>query len=114
MRGERGKRRGSLLQACGYPAVPSPLSALLPPQMLDVLHMMGRHKHKWDYLREILAENVVYDDMVYRMWMESDSQGLLFASKQGQANMEKPIGEEGQRAGALRGSAGQKGGGERP
>lgn len=56
--------------------------------------MKGKHKHKWDYLREILSEKIVYDDMLHRGWYTDDNmtQGLLFACKQGQINMEKPIG----------------------
>ena len=26
--------------------------------------MKGRHKHKWDYLREVLSDKIVYDDTV--------------------------------------------------
>lgn len=70
---------------------PSPSRA----QMLELLNMKGKHKHKWDYLREVLAERVVYDDMLHRLWYtdESMTQGVLFACKQGQVNMERPIGE---------------------
>ncbi|PNW75496.1 hypothetical protein CHLRE_12g529050v5 [Chlamydomonas reinhardtii] len=63
-------------------------------KMLELLNMKGKHKHKWDYLREVLAERVVYDDMLHRLWYtdESMTQGVLFACKQGQVNMERPIG----------------------
>lgn len=57
--------------------------------------MKGKHKHKWDYLREILLEKIVYDDMVHRAWYADETmmQGLLFACKQGQVNLEKPFGK---------------------
>lgn len=63
-------------------------------KLLELLNMKGKHKHKWDYLREVLQERIVYDDMLHRAWYtdESMSQGLLFACKQGQVNMDKPIG----------------------
>ncbi len=63
--------------------------------MLELLNMKGKHKHKWDYLREVLAERVVYDDMLHRLWYTDESmmQGVLFACKQGQVNMERPVGE---------------------
>lgn len=63
-------------------------------KMLDVLNMKGKHKHKWDYLREVLAERVVYDDMLHRVWYMDDScnQGILFACKQAQINLERPLG----------------------
>ncbi|KAG2453449.1 hypothetical protein HYH02_001670 [Chlamydomonas schloesseri] len=63
-------------------------------KMLELLNMKGKHKHKWDYLREVLVERVVYDDMLHRLWYtdESMTQGVLFACKQGQINMERPIG----------------------
>lgn len=56
--------------------------------------MKGKHKHKWDYLREILFEKIVYDDVNHRAWYTDDSksQGLLFAAKQAQINMDKPVG----------------------
>ncbi len=62
--------------------------------MLDLLNMKGKHKHKWDYLREVLGERVVYDDMLHRLWYCDDSctQGVLFSCKQGQINMDRPIG----------------------
>ncbi|KAG2498858.1 hypothetical protein HYH03_003050 [Edaphochlamys debaryana] len=63
-------------------------------KMLELLNMKGKHKHKWDYLREVLAERVVYDDMLHRLWYTDDScgQGVIFSCKQGQVNMERPIG----------------------
>ncbi|GLC37795.1 hypothetical protein PLESTB_001477500 [Pleodorina starrii] len=63
-------------------------------KMLELLNMKGKHKHKWDYLREVLAERVVYDDMLHRLWYTDDSmsQGIIFACKQGQVNMDRPIG----------------------
>ncbi|GIL46734.1 hypothetical protein Vafri_3654 [Volvox africanus] len=63
-------------------------------KMLELLNMKGKHKHKWDYLREVLAERVVYDDMLQRLWYADDTmtQGIIFACKQGQVNMDRPIG----------------------
>mmetsp|Transcript_40431 Transcript_40431/g.89814 ORF Transcript_40431/g.89814 Transcript_40431/m.89814 type:complete len:922 (-) Transcript_40431:1054-3819(-) len=63
-------------------------------KLLDLLNMKGKHKHKWDYLREILLEKIVYDDMLHRAWYADDAmtQGLLFSCKQAQVNMDKPIG----------------------
>jgi hypothetical protein len=57
--------------------------------------MRGRHKHKWDYLHEILMERIVYDDMLHRAWYADDaqSQGLLYACKQAQINLDRPLGE---------------------
>ncbi len=48
-------------------------------------------------LRRILLEKIVYDDMLHRAWYtdEAMAQGLLFACKQGQVNMEKPFGASG-------------------
>lgn len=65
--------------------------------MLELLNMKGKHKHKWDYLREVLAERVVYDDMLHRLWYTDDTlgQGVLFSCKQGQVNMERPVGRLG-------------------
>ena len=39
---------------------------------------------KWDYLREVLMEKIVYDDVTHRAWYtdETKSTGLLFACKQ--------------------------------
>ncbi|KAG1679301.1 hypothetical protein FOA52_009331 [Chlamydomonas sp. UWO 241] len=63
-------------------------------KLLDLLNMKGKHKHKWDYLREILNERIVYDDILHRGWFtdETMSQGLLYACKQGQVTLEKPFG----------------------
>ena len=57
--------------------------------------MRGKHKHKWDYLRQILMEKVVYDDMLHRAWYVDDAaqQGLLFPCRQGQTNLDKPVGK---------------------
>ena len=56
--------------------------------------MRGRHKHKWDFLREVLSERIVYDDVLHRAWFgdEAQGQGLLYTCKQGQINMDKPLG----------------------
>lgn len=53
-------------------------------QLLELLNMKGKHKHKWDYLRNILLERVVYDDQAHRAWYSDDSMehGLVFACKQ--------------------------------
>lgn len=57
--------------------------------------MKGRHKHKWDYLKEVLSERIVYDDMLHRVWYadQQQSQGVLFTCKQGVVVMDKPFGE---------------------
>ena len=57
--------------------------------------MKGRHKHKWDFLHEILKERIVYDDTLHRAWFSDDAQmnGLLYACKQGQFDPDKPLGE---------------------
>lgn len=70
-------------------------ACLLCPQLLEILNMKGKHKHKWEYLRQVLLEKIVYDDMVHRAWFTDETmmQGLLFACKQGQANIDKPFGE---------------------
>ncbi|GFR43768.1 hypothetical protein Agub_g4882 [Astrephomene gubernaculifera] len=63
-------------------------------KMLELLNMKGKHKHKWDYLREVLAERVVYDDMLHRIWYADEcmSQGVIFTCKQGQVNLDRPYG----------------------
>lgn len=30
--------------------------------------MKGKHKHKWDFLRQALMERIVYDDPAHRVW----------------------------------------------
>ncbi|GAX76070.1 hypothetical protein CEUSTIGMA_g3513.t1 [Chlamydomonas eustigma] len=69
-------------------------SRQLENKLLELLNMRGRHKHKWDFLREILMERIVYDDMLHRAWFadEAQTQGVLYTCKQGQVNMEKPLG----------------------
>ncbi|EFJ45471.1 hypothetical protein VOLCADRAFT_105916 [Volvox carteri f. nagariensis] len=76
------------------PTCSDSLDFLRSRQMLELLNMKGKHKHKWDYLREVLAERVVYDDMMHRLWYTDDNmvQGVIFACKQGQVNMDRPIG----------------------
>lgn len=46
---------------------------------------------------QILSEKIVYDDMVHRAWYADEglTQGLLFACKQAQVNLDKPVGEQG-------------------
>ena len=59
-------------------------------QLLELLNMKGKHKQKWDYLREILNEKIVYDDMLHRAWYADESlgQGLLFTCRQvGRCNL---------------------------
>jgi hypothetical protein len=55
-------------------------------KLLEMLNMRGRHKHKWDSLRQVLADKVVYDDNNMRVWMNPDGsgQGLLYYAKQAQ------------------------------
>jgi hypothetical protein len=55
-------------------------------KLLEMLNMRGRHKHKWDSLRQVLAEKVVYDDNNIRVWMAPDGsgQGLIYYAKQAQ------------------------------
>lgn len=54
-----------------------------------MLNMRGRHKHKWDSLRQVLAEKIVYDDNNIRVWMAPDGsgQGLLYYAKQAQVGL---------------------------
>lgn len=56
--------------------------------------MKGKHKHKWDYLRQLLQEKVVYDDIMPRVWYadEAHTQGVLYSCKQAQLNLDKPMG----------------------
>lgn len=62
-------------------------------RLLELLNMKGKHKHKWDYLREVLAERIVYDDNLPRLWYADPSaRGLLFSCKQAQVNLDKPAG----------------------
>jgi hypothetical protein len=51
-----------------------------------MLNMRGRTKYKWDSLKQVLAEKVVYDDNNVRLWMSPDGSGagLLFYAKQAQ------------------------------
>lgn len=55
-------------------------------KLLEMLNMRGRHKHKWDSLRQVLTEKIVYDDNNIRIWMAPDGtgQGLLYYTKQAQ------------------------------
>jgi hypothetical protein len=56
--------------------------------------MRGKHKHKWDYLKALLAERIVYDDNVMRVWYhpDGDGKGLLYFAKQAQVALERPAG----------------------
>lgn len=70
------------------PSPPRPHVPLPPKtQLLELLNMKGKHKHKWDYLRSILMERVVYDDGLHRAFYTDDtmSQGLLYSCKQARA-----------------------------
>jgi hypothetical protein len=51
-----------------------------------MLNMRGRMKSKYESLRQVLAERVVYDDSNMRVWMAPDGsgQGLLYCAKQAQ------------------------------
>lgn len=62
-------------------------------RLLELLNMKGKHKHKYDFLRDVLSERIVFDDAVHRAWFTDDTYGLLFACKQAQVHMERPIGE---------------------
>lgn len=55
-------------------------------KLLEMLNMRGRTKYKWDSLKQVLAEKVVYDDNNIRLWMAPDGSGagLLFYAKQAQ------------------------------
>ncbi len=55
-------------------------------KLLELLNMRGRHRHKWDFLRSLLDERVVYDDNAFRVWYApgTSGTGLLFAAKQAQ------------------------------
>lgn len=55
-------------------------------KLLEMLNMRGRTKYKWDSLKQVLAEKVVYDDNNVRLWMAPDGSGagLLFYAKQAQ------------------------------
>lgn len=55
-------------------------------KLLEMLNMRGRHKHKWDSLRQVLSDKVVYDDTNIRIWMapNGSGQGLMYYAKQAQ------------------------------
>ena len=57
--------------------------------------MRGRHKHKWDSLRQVLNEKIVYDDNNIRVWMSPDGsgQGLLYYAKQAQVGLQADTGD---------------------
>lgn len=57
-------------------------------KLLELLNMRGRHRHKWDFLRHVLAEKVVYDDNAFRVWYAPDANGcgLLYSTKQAQVS----------------------------
>jgi len=61
---------------------------------LELFNIKGRHRHKWDYLREILTERIVYDDMLHRAWFSDEDQtlGLLYSCKQAQIELDRPSG----------------------
>jgi hypothetical protein len=48
--------------------------------------MKGKHRHKWDFLRQVLSDRVVYDDNSARVWFFDDMarRGLLYSCKQAQ------------------------------
>lgn len=55
--------------------------------------MRGKHKHKWDFLRSVLAEKVVYDDNNIRVWYAPGGSGggLLFYAKQAQVRLQRTV-----------------------
>eukprot|EP00955_Chlamydomonas_euryale_P059898 357523-Chlamydomonas_euryale.AAC.17 len=67
--------------------------------MLKLLHMMGRHKHKWHELRGTLTNCVVGDDVANRAWVAPAARsgvravGLLFAASAGAVRVSRPVGE---------------------
>jgi hypothetical protein len=48
--------------------------------------MKGKHRHKWDYLRQVLSERIVYDDNRQRVWFfdHMATKGLLYSCRQAQ------------------------------
>ncbi len=53
----------------------------------------GKHKQRYDVVRAVLSERVVYDDNVPRVWYQDDHvNGLMFTCKQAQLNFDKPAG----------------------
>jgi hypothetical protein len=65
---------------------PFPLRRQVEDKLLALLNMRGRHRHKWDFLRAVLADKVVYNDNAFRVWYAPGSNGcgLLYATKQAQ------------------------------
>jgi hypothetical protein len=63
-----------------------PLRRQVEDKLLALLNMRGRHRYKWDFLRAVLADKVVYDDNAFRVWYAPGSNGcgLLYATKQAQ------------------------------
>eukprot|EP00879_Flechtneria_rotunda_P004486 GHRR01004740.1.p1 GENE.GHRR01004740.1~~GHRR01004740.1.p1 ORF type:complete len:474 (+),score=188.64 GHRR01004740.1:1262-2683(+) len=63
-------------------------------KLLELLNMRGKHKHKWDYLRNVLTDKVVYDDNTIRVWCAPDGSGygLLYHAKQAQVVLDRPAG----------------------
>ena len=63
-------------------------------KLLELLNMRGKHKYKWDFLREVLHEKIVYDDTMTRAWFSDDAmtQGLVYTCKQGQIHLDRPFG----------------------
>lgn len=57
-------------------------------KLLELLNMRGKHKHKWDFLRSVLTDKVVYDDSNIRVWYapEAGGGGLLYYAKQAQVS----------------------------
>lgn len=57
-----------------------------PLQLLELLNMKGKHRHKWDYLRQVLSERIVYDDNRQRVWFFDHlaTKGLLYSCRQAQ------------------------------
>lgn len=85
-----GKRHHSGIVVCGcWYRVLCLVRRKVENKLLEMLNMRGRHKHKWDSLRQVLAEKVVYDDNNIRVWMAPDGsgQGLLYYAKQAQVRI---------------------------
>ncbi|KAG1681310.1 hypothetical protein FOA52_007356 [Chlamydomonas sp. UWO 241] len=63
-------------------------------KLLELLNMKGKHIHKWEYLRSMLQEKVVFDDAHPRAWFAdaAKTSGLVFPTKQGQVHIDKPCG----------------------
>lgn len=75
-----------MLCSCACNSTLSGLHRPVEQKLLELLNMRGRHRHKWDFLRNVLSEKVVYDDNAFRVWYapEGNGCGLLYSTKQAQ------------------------------